>query len=561
MPTAETENEFICEEKIRKLPKNSTLLIITGPSPNILNENWVDLVDYNDKDNIKNIIINNCKLSLKKGNPNLEEFDDFRSLQYLRLDQLNLPSFNWIWVVNLNRLVTLILDNNPIERLDGDAEISLQHLSLKNCSLTTLPQKENQILDIMKELKTLNITGPYFTSSHEEVCTKLEKLEKFNGNPCLRQTPKETTSSGNELESPKETRSSGNKLQSLSTILLLGLFLLLANGNGRHFGKWWILLFMVGIPLSRGVMLFDPEKSINETDLNLESRGIEALEDDDFISLPNLTHLYLSNNSLERLNVYSESITYLEVNNNLIQEIEGEDFNGLPQLQKLFLERNKLTKIDWDLSKKLPNLKRVDLSYNSDLRTVHIKSSSLEKLYLTNNTIDKLILETPRLRLIDFRFAKYNGDGLEEICRRHSRFTFRITYEPENSSTTADYQCTALENIPVVKALNFEAIIQEKEVKAEVHQEVELEAEVEVVEKEEEDVKVVGCEYSTLRANIGDVVISLDGYYKLNVIFASLCMCVVAMSLSLLWLTLKVRRIVYAEKDSTKFRLVSDGTA
>lgn len=138
-------------------------------------------------------------------------FDQFSDLRLLAMTQINLTRFDLSFIANNPRLETLILDNNPIEELVSDAQISLETLSLNNTMLKSIP---NTTLHIMRRLKHLYITGDYIDSSKNvRVCKELSSLESYNGEYC-RENVKSRSQSGETLRG-----SSGNS-SSFSTRLL-----------------------------------------------------------------------------------------------------------------------------------------------------------------------------------------------------------------------------------------------------------------------------------------------------------------------------------------------------
>ncbi|XP_065165403.1 leucine-rich repeat-containing protein egg-6-like isoform X1 [Atheta coriaria] len=366
----EQSEERILECKIgsgRRIKRSvdSPSLTICEPSPGEpLSSAWETIIIPQDRQYVSTLNAISCNLNRVE---DLDHFYCYLELEKIVLIDLKLTKFNLLFVSNNPRLRTLILDDNPIESLENDAEITLEHLSMKNTSLTNLP---NSSLKIFQHLKTLNITGRNFKDTHDKVCIKLEHLEMFNGVPChptLTPTDQTILIEVPEGNPEKRQNSLGTKLRPMSImIVLITSICLLTPGYTK---KWACLIILLACTYyTNAVTLFDQQEIIDKTDLHFESFGIRGLDDLEFTSLPALTHLYLSNNSLTRLNIQSESLTYLDVKNNEIQDVQNYDFNGLPNLKDLFLSGNAIKEINWNLDFNTPNIKRIDLSHNHGLR-------------------------------------------------------------------------------------------------------------------------------------------------------------------------------------------------
>lgn len=145
-------------------------------------------------------------------------FHQFSDLRLLSLTQINLTRFDLSFIANNPRLETLILDNNPIEELISDAQISLETLSLKNTMLKSIP---NTTLHIMKHLKYLYIDDN--SEDHIDPCEELKSLEAFNEKPCSQRQTVEIRNINEKLENNENTR----LLPAIQGILLIVLILFL----------------------------------------------------------------------------------------------------------------------------------------------------------------------------------------------------------------------------------------------------------------------------------------------------------------------------------------------
>ncbi len=131
--------------------------------------------------------------------------------------------------------------------------------------------------------------------------------------------------------------------------------------------------------------------------LDLDTKGINSLQTDDFAGLSSLSHLDLGNNSLTTLpsGVFEglSSLEQLYLYSNDLTIIPSDLFYGLSKLRALYLYDNALTIIPSDIFAGLSSLSTLELNVNS-LTTLHedlfAGLSSLSWLGLSGNSLTTL---------------------------------------------------------------------------------------------------------------------------------------------------------------------------
>lgn len=463
--------QFTCEDKLEnnEAPHQFRHVIIGGPPRTNLIEGWLNFVqEYNQ---IETLIINDCTIV----DAALLNFKKYTELGRLQLSHLDLDKFDLAKLANNVRLSCLNLDNNPIATFENDAQITLTDLSLMNTSLIALPDPS---LHITKHLETLNFTSKFIQISRKEACETYKKLLKFNGVPCAQMNTDSVSTRTTEPTTQKDHKpqtSSSCRPESMGISKTL---------------LYAIIIYVCAQVISALPLSDSSTTNINTKSLHLESKSISTVDNDLLKSFPKLTYLHLNNNSLTTLNINTPNLHYINLDNNAIKHIQNEDFDGIPNIERVVLSGNNLRRIDWDLDSVLHRINEIDLSRNLALRSVHIKSKTLEILSLANDNIDDLELDTPSLTLLDFRNGYFSDGGLDAICRRYSRLNFNISHIQESDATAQFYDC--------------QKVIENEE-----------EAVTEDNAHDEVPEKMAGCEYSTLRVNIDDVVLSAESYNML----------------------------------------------
>ncbi|KAL7673491.1 hypothetical protein ACOME3_008346 [Neoechinorhynchus agilis] len=98
--------------------------------------------------------------------------------------------------------------------------------------------------------------------------------------------------------------------------------------------------------------------------VDLSGNAIESISDDTFEHNPNLTSIYLANNSLKSVPQFvSKSVKLLDLSGNKINAVEMFAFAEVPSLQKVLLQGNNISSVDHDAFCG-SNLSVVNLTYN-----------------------------------------------------------------------------------------------------------------------------------------------------------------------------------------------------
>nr|AVK72342.1 slit1 protein [Meara stichopi] len=126
------------------------------------------------------------------------------------------------------------------------------------------------------------------------------------------------------------------------------------------------------------------------TELKLADNRITYLEEQ-FLSLPRLERLDLSNNRIEFIAIKAfssfKSLTGLDLSNNRLSEAKGSMFEDLRKLKYLNLRFNKFRCISNTSFLELPNLENLDL-FNNEIQTISENSFYNMRLLSTLNLLD-----------------------------------------------------------------------------------------------------------------------------------------------------------------------------
>ena len=135
--------------------------------------------------------------------------------------------------------------------------------------------------------------------------------------------------------------------------------------------------------------------------LNLASRSLTSLQENDFDGLSKLNFLYLNDNSLSSLeeDIFNDlsSLRILTLNNNSLSILGENIFNGLSNLQRLWLDNNSLSSLHVDIFNGLTSVQWLTLNNNS-LRSLPeglLSSSRLPRLSFLRSS-NNLLMCLPR---------------------------------------------------------------------------------------------------------------------------------------------------------------------
>ncbi|XP_053664027.1 leucine-rich repeat-containing protein 15-like [Anopheles marshallii] len=164
----------------------------------------------------------------------------------------------------------------------------------------------------------------------------------------------------------------------------------------------------------------------NLTDLSFANNKLQLIDDNTFQNVNNLQHLLLNSNNLTHFdlslipsliegNVSSNLLTTLAIPVNLVvldashNRINTVTGSNNTKLEKLFLQHNNLTNIAW--LHRYSGLVVLDLSYNEleKVTDLHLKKLyRLEQLYLSNNRLVALNLNSPPIRTLKILDVRHN---------------------------------------------------------------------------------------------------------------------------------------------------------
>ncbi|XP_053664028.1 leucine-rich repeat-containing protein 15-like [Anopheles marshallii] len=164
----------------------------------------------------------------------------------------------------------------------------------------------------------------------------------------------------------------------------------------------------------------------NLTELSIANNKLQLIDDNTFKNVKKLKALLLSNNNLTHFdlslipsliegNVSSNLLTTLAIPVNLVvldashNRINTVTGSNNTKLEDLFLQHNKLTNIAW--LHRYSGLVVLDLSYNEleKVTDLHFKKLyRLEQLYLSNNRLVALNLNSPPIRTLKILDVRHN---------------------------------------------------------------------------------------------------------------------------------------------------------
>jgi Leucine-rich repeat (LRR) protein len=131
---------------------------------------------------------------------------------------------------------------------------------------------------------------------------------------------------------------------------------------------------------------------LQETEIDLRSKGYTDIALGTFNDLPNLRILLLQNNDIKKLlPCIFDNLSRLQIlslNNNQIQELQPGTFNNLPYLTTLDLNNNYISRLYPNTFSILPNLDMLYLDNNQikELQSdIFANLPYLDHLYLNNN--------------------------------------------------------------------------------------------------------------------------------------------------------------------------------
>lgn len=187
------------------------------------------------------------------------------------------------------------------------------------------------------------------------------------------------------------------------------------------------------------------------TCLNLTNTGTQSIQNGAFKQLPNLSHLFISNNLMKVDELFSfgghENLKMLILNNattffhnynyhRLIVNI----FEEYPRLEILSLRRNNyINDLQTSIEKiPFPKLKILDLS-NNDIRYnnfLKLLSNSLYFLDLHNNSFNSLAFDKKQVNLLalnldnnNLKYVMYNSRDLYNLYNMHNQYNQLYRFE------------------------------------------------------------------------------------------------------------------------------------
>lgn len=119
-------------------------------------------------------------------------------------------------------------------------------------------------------------------------------------------------------------------------------------------------------------------------------------------------------------NIHNET-TNIDLHNNFIKELNENDFSGLPHLKTIFLDNNKLTKVERYVLKYLNKIKFLYLN-NNTISNIKLESPSLYSLTLANNNnLKHFELYLPNLKILEISEC-----GLTNLDENAFNFTLKL---------------------------------------------------------------------------------------------------------------------------------------
>lgn len=401
---------------------------------------------------------------------------------HLEIRMAGMKVFNFDWIFSKD-LTDVNLDGNKLQ-LQGSSNAKLRKFSCVNCSLNMTD------VNVLKEsfnatLIVLNLKG---SDIDEETI-----LHDFKNISLLNNRTRDDILI-EKLEMKKEFKVQNSSCGRACLTILW--FIFVCSLLDRHTAKIVILILSVSyITAQSQVCNFENQNypSLNSnklsnlnrncTEMSITHSKIIYVEYTAFCAFSNLKYLSLAGNNLTMFNIEGKKLETLDLSDNQITSIDSQFVLDSVNLKTLYLENNRLTQINWDLSTHV-NLKKLCLN-NNILRSIHLISPTLESLMIKRAKSEVMFSSQSKMKKLlyldatDSRIRTMQID----ICDL-SDVEFRICL------TEGEIQCPAKQNNMTRRA----SIDIEKKMKT-------------------------GCELTTLRVELDDVVLSKEEYYYTIVSF------------------------------------------
>ncbi|KAK0095418.1 hypothetical protein PV326_008425 [Microctonus aethiopoides] len=332
-------------------------------------------------------------------------------------------------IERLPNLRLLYLGKNPMNSLDDLMNIALKALDVSECAITQL---NNDSLIGFPELISLNLDGNPLTSIQHIKSAKLKWLDLSN---CmLNLLHPNTFDNIPELE---QLRMANNPLLVFSTRMetLRHNKLKRLDVTGCNLDRPGVhgLPSLTHAKFSKNVIRFLPDRIFSKnkmlTHLYLNENALSRLNASSFAGLPKLEVLDLSGNIIENL---PETL----LNDNIYLRIFNLSYNDIKSIPKTFpnsaivfdLSSNLITNIPTDILINMPRIKNFNLSKNRlEFFNSGLSSTSLKTLNLEGNRLVKLTNE-----------SFVNLSALTELDLSGNRLTEGINYEVFQHNTNLE---------------------------------------------------------------------------------------------------------------------------
>lgn len=353
----------------------------------------------------------------------------FKSLKYLKIINSRLRFIEKWNFEDLENLLQLIIQSNPMTHIPHDAFSplkGLQYLEISSCNLKKL---HGELLAQNTFLRFLNITGNHLDSLPSVLLKNNLRLEIFDAtNNRLKFIDDQLFSnlrslnyislsenliqkvSVNAFNSSTSLRALGlsvNRLRSLhadtftNNMALEMCYLLLNEIDDFPPGLFRNNLRLETVILEKNkVKLLHSkllDKLMNLKTLSLSGMSISQLPFDIFFTLKNYERCLIDDNDLEVLHKdllsRNLNLVYFGASFNKIVKLDPTFFRNNLKLREIYLTHNQIKTIDQDLFKGLKHVMKIVLSYNlieSITASTFANLSNLRELHLNGNYLDKL---------------------------------------------------------------------------------------------------------------------------------------------------------------------------
>lgn len=398
---------------------------------------------------------------------------------HLEIRMAGMKVFNFDWIFSKD-LTDVNLDGNKLQ-LQGSSNAKLRKFSCVNCSLNMTD------VNVLKEsfnatLIVLNLNGS--DVDEETILHDFKNISLLNN-----RTRDDILIERSEMrrEFKVQISSSAHALRPCLTIMSFILVCLLFD---KHTSKIVILILSVSYISAQG-QICDLENQCypnlnsnklsnlnkNCTEMSITHSKIIYVEYTAFCAFSNLKYLSLAGNNLTMFNIESKKLETLDLSDNQITNIDSQFVLDSVNLKTLYLENNRLTQINWDLSNHV-NLKKLCLN-NNILRSIHLISPTLESLMIKRAKSEVMFSSQSKMKKLLYFDA--TGSRIRtmqiDICDL-SDVEFRICL------TEGEIQCPAeLNNITRRASIGSEKKLN------------------------------TGCELTTRRVELDDVVLSKEEYF------------------------------------------------